>query len=170
MRGYKPFDSYVYLHALGLRCVHVAVNSPSLLIAEDDALMREALRQELDKRYKEVAAVGDGRAAVGTVEKDRPDVALLDISMPVMNGLDAAKEISEAAPGVKIIFVTSHAEPAYVEEAFRRGASGYVLKGRLAELIEAIADALIGTPTGHNSEIPFISPILPGMLAEPCTA
>jgi DNA-binding NarL/FixJ family response regulator len=124
--------------------MQLSEHSPSVLIAEDEVLIREALRQELDKRFKVVAAVGDGRAAVETVEKAHPDVALLDISMPVMNGLDAAKQIAEAAPEVKIIFVTSHAEPAYVEEAFRRGASAYVLKGRLTELIEAITAVLEG--------------------------
>ena len=120
------------------------VNSHSVVIAEDEVLIREALRQELDKHYNVVAAVGDGQAALDCVEKIKPDVALLDISMPVMNGLDAAKQISQAAPEVKIIFVTSHAEPAYVEEAFRRGASGYVLKGRIPELIEAITAVLDG--------------------------
>jgi DNA-binding NarL/FixJ family response regulator len=124
--------------------MQLPVNSHSVLIAEDEVLIREALRQELDKHYNVVAAVGDGQAALDCVEKDRPDVALLDISMPVMNGLDAAKQISEAAPEVKIIFVTSHAEPAYVEEALRRGASGYVLKGSLTELIEAISAVLDG--------------------------
>jgi len=118
--------------------MQAAEDSPSVLIAEDEVLIREALRQELDKRFKVVAAVWDGQAAIETAEKVRPDVALLDISMPVMNGLDAAKQIAEAVPEVKIIVVTSHAEPAYVEEAFRRGARGYVLKGRLTELIDAI--------------------------------
>ena len=61
-----------------------------------------------------------------------------------MNGLDAAERISQTLPNVKIIFVTSHAEPAYVEEAFRRGARGYVLKGRMAELLEAIVKVLDG--------------------------
>jgi DNA-binding NarL/FixJ family response regulator len=124
--------------------MQVPVKSPSVLIAEDDPVIREALRQQLDKHYDVVAAVGDGQEAVETVGKHRPDVALLDISMPVMNGLDAARQISAAAPEVKIIFVTSHAEPAYVEEAFHRGASGYVLKGRMAELFEAIGAVLNG--------------------------
>jgi CheY-like chemotaxis protein len=75
-----------------------AADPPSVLIAEDEVLIREALRHELNKRFKVVAAVGDGRAAVETVEKAHPDVALLDISTPVINGLDAAKQIAEAAP------------------------------------------------------------------------
>jgi CheY-like chemotaxis protein len=66
--------------------MQLPVNSHSVLIAEDEVLIREALRQELDKHYNVVAAVGDGQAALDCVEKDRPDVALLDISMPVMNG------------------------------------------------------------------------------------
>ena len=124
--------------------MEAAAKSPAVLIAEDEVLIREALPQELDKHYKVVAAVGGGKAAVETAQKGRPDVALLDISMPVMNGLEAAKQIAQAAPEVKIIFVTSHAEPAYVEEAFRRGASAYVLKGRIRELMEAITAVLNG--------------------------
>jgi CheY-like chemotaxis protein len=99
----------MYWHAREPHRMDVSEDCPSVLIAEDEILIREALRQELDKRYKVVAAVGDGQAAVETVEKARPDVALLDISMPVMNGLDAARQIVEAAPQVKIIFFTSHA-------------------------------------------------------------
>jgi DNA-binding NarL/FixJ family response regulator len=128
------------------------VNSPSVLIAEDEVLIREALRRELEKQYKVVALVGNGREAVETVEKARPDVVLLDVSMPVMNGLEAAERITAVAPEVKVIMVTSHAEPAYVEEAFRRGAKGYVLKGRLTELYQAIREVLDGRT--HKPEFP----------------
>lgn len=78
------------------------------------------------------------------MEEHEPDIALLDISMPVLNGLDAAQKITETKPAVKVILVTSYAEPAYVEEAFRRGARGYVLKGRIAELCEAIREVMQG--------------------------
>ncbi len=64
--------------------------------------------------------------------------------MPVMGGFEAAERMSEAMPQVRIIFVTSHAEPDYVAEAFRRGARGYVLKGRIAELCQAIGTVLNG--------------------------
>jgi DNA-binding NarL/FixJ family response regulator len=69
---------------------------------------------------------------------------LLDISMPVLNGFEAAEKIAEVKPSVKIIMVTSHAAPAYVEEAFLRGARGYVVKGRSADLFDAIRTVLAG--------------------------
>ena len=116
----------------------------SVLIAEDELLIAEALRRELEQQFRVVAVVANGMEAIETVAKDRPDVALLDISMAVMNGFEAAEQIATIAPDVKVIMVTSHAEPAYVEEAFRRGAKGYMLKGRLSELYQAIQAVLQG--------------------------
>jgi DNA-binding NarL/FixJ family response regulator len=74
----------------------------------------------------------------------QPDIALPDISMPVLNGLEAAQRIMEEKPAVKVIIVTSHDDPFYIEEAFRRGARGYVLKGRISDLLEAIRTVLQG--------------------------
>ena len=118
--------------------------SPKVLIAEDDAILRYTLERTLNPQYKVVASVGDGLAAVDAVKQREPDIALLDISMPVLNGLEAAQQITHTKPTVKIIIVTSHADPAYIEEAFRRGARGYVLKGRIAELFEAIRAVMQG--------------------------
>ena len=91
-----------------------------------------------------LASDADGQAAVQAVDEHEPDIALLDISMPVLNGLEAVEKITRTKPAVKVIIVTSHADPAYIEEAFRRGARGYVLKGRIAELFEAIRTVMEG--------------------------
>jgi DNA-binding NarL/FixJ family response regulator len=115
-----------------------------VLIAEDDAILRYTLERTLEAEFRVVAAVGDGAAAVQAAGEHEPDVALLDISMPVLNGFEAAEKIAQVRPSVKIIMVTSHAVPAYVEEAFRRGARGYVVKGRSADLFEAIRTVLEG--------------------------
>jgi DNA-binding NarL/FixJ family response regulator len=115
-----------------------------VLIAEDDAILRYSLERTLDPQYKVVASVSDGQAAVQAVEEHEPDIALLDISMPVMNGLEAAEKITQIKPAVKVIMVTSHADPDYIEEAFRRGARGYVLKWRIAEVFEAIRAVMQG--------------------------
>ena len=112
--------------------------APKVVIAEDEAILRYTLERTLDPQFRVVAAVGDGAAAVQAVEEHEPDIALLDISMPVLNGLEAAQRIIDKKPGVKVIIVTNHADPAYIEEAFRRGARGYVLKGCISELLEAI--------------------------------
>jgi DNA-binding NarL/FixJ family response regulator len=86
----------------------------------------------------------DGAAGVDAVQQHRPDIVLLDISMPVMDGLDAAERITKSCPSVFIIFVTTHTERAYVDEAFRRGAAGYATKGNLPELLIAITTVLNG--------------------------
>jgi DNA-binding NarL/FixJ family response regulator len=118
--------------------------APKVVIADDEAIHRYTLERTLDRQFRVVAAVSDGLTAVQAVEEHEPDIALLDISMPVLNGLEAAQRIVEKKPAVKVIIVTSHADPTYVQEAFRRGAKGYVLKGRINELLEAIRTVMQG--------------------------
>ena len=72
--------------------------------------------------------MGDGRALVAAAKKERPDVILLDISMPLLNGVEAARQLQVAVPASKLIFVTVHSDSPYVVEAFRAGACGYMLK------------------------------------------
>ena len=117
---------------------------PKVLIAEDDAILRYTLERTLDSECKVVASVADGQGAVQAAQEHEPDIALLDISMPVLNGLEAAEKITQTKPAVKVIMVTSHADPAYVEEAFRRGARGYVLKGCIHDLFAAINAVMQG--------------------------
>ncbi len=116
----------------------------SVLIADDELLLAEALRRVLEPQYEVVSIVGDGAAAVSAATEHQPDIVLLDISMPVLNGLQAAERIVQSCPSVRIIFMTSHTEHIYVEAAFQRGAAGYVRKGSIAELQDAIRTVLDG--------------------------
>lgn len=118
---------------------------PTVLLAEDHTLVREGLRQLLAASLDVVDAVEDGRALVASAERLQPDAILLDITMPQLNGLDAARQLARLSPRSRLVFVTMHADPAYVHEAFRAGAHGYVLKSSASgELIAAVAAVLQG--------------------------
>lgn len=121
------------------------MNRVRLLLADDHALVAAGLRKLLEPEFDVVGTVSDGRALVAAAGRLRPDVILLDISLPLLNGIDAARAIKRASPEVKIVFVTMHADPNYVDEAFRAGGSGYVLKRSAAsELVTAIGEVLAG--------------------------
>jgi DNA-binding NarL/FixJ family response regulator len=123
----------------------VAVTRPRVLIAEDHTLVREGLRILLSGEVEVVDTVEDGRALLSAAERLKPDVILLDISMPLLNGLDAARQLAQAKSTAKLVFVTMHADPAYVRQAFRAGASGYVVKSSAsAHLTEAIHEVVAG--------------------------
>lgn len=122
------------------------MNKPTIVIAEDDFLIREGyLYFLLEREFAIVAAVDDGKSAVTAVEKFKPNVVLMDVSLPIIHGFDAARLIVNTQPNVKVIFVSNYADKAYVDEAMRIGASGYVVKSRAAtELVPAIQAALSG--------------------------
>jgi len=116
-----------------------------LLLADDHTLVVEGFRRLLEPEFELAGAVEDGRALVAAAQKLKPDVVLLDISMPLLNGIDAARQLKKIMPELKLIFLTMHADPAYVTEAFRVGASGYLLKRSAAsELVNAIREVLRG--------------------------
>jgi DNA-binding NarL/FixJ family response regulator len=116
-----------------------------ILLADDHSLVAAGISKLLEAEFDLIGTVGDGRALVASAKADRPDIVLLDISMPILNGIEAARQIRAALPDVKIIFVTVHSDNAYVMEAFRAGASGYVLKRSAAsELSVAIQEVLNG--------------------------
>lgn len=116
-----------------------------LLIAEDHPETRDMLVAVVSPGHDVVAAVGDGKAAVEASDRLAPDLVLLDISMPVMGGMAAARRLKRGEHGPKVIFVTGHSDEDYVAEAFRIGAEGYVLKDRMAtELVDAIREVLAG--------------------------
>jgi DNA-binding NarL/FixJ family response regulator len=123
---------------------HTSDRKTTFVIVDDDETFRYALERSLAPEHEILASVGDGAAGVDAVIKHCPDIVLLDISMPVMNGLEAAERIAKNCPSVFIIFVTSHTNRAYVDEAFHRGATGYVQKGNRAQLQEAICAVLDG--------------------------
>lgn len=110
-----------------------------LIMADDHALVLAGFRKLLETECDIVCVAEDGRALVAAAEEFHPDVILMDISMPLLNGIDAARKIRRASPRSKMIFVTMHADPDYVREALSAGASGYLLKRSAAsELLPAI--------------------------------
>jgi DNA-binding NarL/FixJ family response regulator len=118
---------------------------PRVLLADDHTLVLDGLRKILEPECEVVGAVEDGRSLVATAEQLNPDIILLDISMPLLNGVEAARTLRTAVPGSKVIFVTMHADATYVAGAFRAGASGYVLKRCASlELLNAIRQVLSG--------------------------
>jgi DNA-binding NarL/FixJ family response regulator len=118
---------------------------PRLLLADDHTLVLEGFRKLLESEFDLVGAVEDGRALVAAAQKLRPDVILLDISMPLLNGIEAARQLKKLVPDTKLVFLTMHADPAYVTEAFRVGASGYLLKrSASSELVNAVHEVLKG--------------------------
>jgi DNA-binding NarL/FixJ family response regulator len=121
------------------------MKKPRLLLADDHTLVLEGLKKILEDDFEPVGAVDNGRDLLRLAEELKPDVILLDISMPLLNGIDACKQLIKASPLAKVIFVTMHADADYVAEAFRAGASGYLLKRSAAsELVNAIHEVLKG--------------------------
>ena len=130
----------------------VTGKKPRLLMADDHSIMLAGLRKLVEGTCDVVGAVEDGRALVEAAERLRPDLILLDISMPLLNGMDAARRIVKSVPDAKLIFLTMHASPVFATEALQAGASGYLLKQSAAsELPRAIETVLKGqtylTPT-----------------------
>jgi DNA-binding NarL/FixJ family response regulator len=116
-----------------------------LLLADDHVLLLEGMRQLLEPEFEVVGMCSDGRALLRTAEQLRPDVVLLDISMPLLNGLDAAMHLRKVLPSVQIVFVTMHADAEYVRAAFRAGGAGYLVKRCAgAELVTAVRQVLRG--------------------------
>lgn len=118
---------------------------PRVLMADDHSLVLAGLRKLVEADCDVVGTVEDGRALVEAAQQLRPDLILLDISMPLLNGLEAARQLRTLVPDCKLIVLTMHASPTYATEAFQAGASGYLLKRSAAsELGLAIASVLQG--------------------------
>lgn len=118
---------------------------PRVLLADDHQMLVDALKRVLEPRYDVVGAVSDGRELLAAAPKLQPDVVVLDIAMPRLNGLDAARHLKPAMPKLKLIFMTMNVDPDLVGEAFRAGASGFLLKQAAAfELTDAIEQVLKG--------------------------
>ena len=118
---------------------------PRVLLADDHQMLVDALKGILEPRCEVVGAVGDGRELLKAAAKLQPDIIVLDIAMPQLNGLDAARHLKLALPKLKLIFMTMNEDPDLVGEAFRAGASAFLLKQAAAfELMEAIEKVLKG--------------------------
>ncbi|MGA9572894.1 MAG: response regulator transcription factor [Lysobacterales bacterium] len=117
---------------------------PRIFLADDQLLLVEAFRGLLESRYDVVGTASDGRQMLSMVSKLKPEVVILDISMPNLNGFDAGEKLKKLYPEIKLIFLTVNEDPDMITEAFRIGANGYLLKSSAAsELFQAI-DAVLG--------------------------
>jgi DNA-binding NarL/FixJ family response regulator len=118
---------------------------PRVIIADDHTLLVEAIEKLLTPECNVVSKVADGRALLAAVREHRPDVVVLDLAMPLLNGLDAARQIKQLDSSVKLVFLTMNEDPDLAAEAFRSGGSAYLLKrSASAELLTAIREAMNG--------------------------
>jgi DNA-binding NarL/FixJ family response regulator len=118
---------------------------PRVLLADDHQMLAEALKSVIEPRCEVVGTVSDGRTLLEAADRLQPDIVVLDIGMPQLNGLDAGRLLKHSLPKVKLIYMTMHEDPYLVGEAFRAGASAFLLKeGAVSELTEAIDRVLKG--------------------------
>lgn len=133
------------------------MSKPRVLIADDHRIFAEGLKRLLEEEFDIVEIVADGRQLVAAAEKLRPDAIVVDISMPMLNGIDAVQQIKKVQPEIKVVFLTMHPDVAYAVRAFKEGASGYVLKNAAPdELITAIREGLKGKT--------YVTPMIAGKL------
>ena len=120
-------------------------NRSRILIADDHNLVAELCKRLLETEFDVIGIVGDGRALVREAEKLRPDVVVIDIAMPILNGLDAGRKLKEILPKVKLVYLTMNTDTDVAAEAFARGASGYLPKTCAAsEMVLAVRQVLRG--------------------------
>jgi DNA-binding NarL/FixJ family response regulator len=120
-------------------------NRPKIMIADDHTLVAEACKKLLEADYEVVATVGDGRALVRIAATLKPQVIIIDVAMPLLNGLDAGQQIKQLLRSVKLVYLTMNQDADLAAEAFRRGASAYLLKTCAAsELTVAVREVLKG--------------------------
>ena len=116
-----------------------------ILLADDHTMVSAAFQKLLEPYYEVVGSVADGLALLKAAVKLKPDVVLLDVGMPLLNGLDAARELKKSMPSIKLIFLTMNPDSDIASEAFRIGASAYLLKtSQPSELLQAVHDVVRG--------------------------
>jgi len=143
------------------------VHKPRILLADDHALIIEGFKRILENRYDLVGTAPDGRTLIESAKTLQPDVIILDVSMPLLNGIDAAAHLKKLCPTAKLIFVTMHADTEYVRSAFEAGASAYVLKRSAVDELEQAIRAVLA---GHSYITPLITKdLLSVFLATPAT-
>jgi len=118
---------------------------PRLLLADDHPMVLDGLRKLLEPDFEVVAAVTDGRELLKAAQKLRPDLVIADISMPLVDGLEATRRLQKAVPGARVLILSVHADPSWVWEAFEAGACGYLTKISAREEIgTAVREVLKG--------------------------
>ena len=116
-----------------------------ILLADDHVIVLEGQKAVLSERFQVVGTVSDGRSLVEAALSLKPDLIILDVSMPLLSGIQAASRIKASLPEAKLLFFTMHSEPTYMQAAFEAGAAGYVLKSAgNEELLKAIKKVLEG--------------------------
>ena len=136
---------------------------PRVLLADDHALILGAFEKLLAEECDVVGQVSDGRALVAAADRLKPDLIVLDIAMPLLNGLEAARQIKQQLRHVKLVFLTMNEDPDLAAEAFRSGASAYLLKrSAVSELTTAIREVMQGRT--------YITPLVAELLASECAA
>jgi DNA-binding NarL/FixJ family response regulator len=129
------------------------MKKPRILLADDHKIVLEGLRGLLSGEFELVGAVSDGREMIEACRRLQPDAVVADVSMPLLNGIDAARILRDEGCTSKIVFLTMHPDLSYATRALDAGASGYVLKHAASdELVEAIHEALAGRT--------YLSPVL----------
>ena len=122
-----------------------APRRPRVLLADDHTVVLEGLRRILEPECEIVGTAADGRALLAAAEQIKPDVIVADISMPLLNGIDAVRQIKKTARNVRVVFLTMHADVSYAAKALEAGGSGFVLKSSAAEeLLTAIREVMNG--------------------------
>lgn len=121
------------------------MNRPTILLADDHTMIADAFRALLEPQYQIVATVYDGRTLLEKAMELKPDVVLVDVGMPLLNGLSAGQQLKQRMRKVKLIYVTMNEDPDLASEALRTGASGYLLKSSAAsELLKSVHEVLRG--------------------------
>lgn len=113
-----------------------------ILLADDHTVVRQGLRKVLEERpdWQVVAEAGDGREAVRLAEQHKPDVAVVDVAMPLLNGIETTRQIAKRVPGTRILILSMHADEAYVTQVLKAGAIGYLLKDSAdVDLLQAVS-------------------------------
>jgi two-component system, NarL family, response regulator NreC len=133
-----------------------------LLLADDHAMFRHCLRDLLEREHLEIVGeAGDGRSAVRLAREHLPDIAVLDLGMPLLNGIEAIREIARLVPGTQCVLLTMFDDDKYVIDALRAGARGYVLKWQAAtDLLSALAEVARGGV--------YLSPGIAGTVVDAC--
>jgi two-component system response regulator NreC len=118
-----------------------------ILLADDHTLVRQGLRKLLEEcpDWEVIAEAGDGREAVRLAEQHKPDVAILDVAMPLLNGIEATRQITKRVPSTRVLVLSMHADEAYVTQILQAGATGYLLKDSAdVDLLKAVGEAAQG--------------------------
>jgi DNA-binding NarL/FixJ family response regulator len=135
------------------------MNPPRVLLADDHKIVLEGLKNLLEPEFELVGTVEDGRALLDAANNLHPDVIVTDISMPLLNGIEAVRQIKKVSPHIKVVFLTMHPDASYAAEALEAGASGYVLKHSAPEeLVNAINESIKGKT--------YVTPMIAGEMLE----